>query len=120
MFLIKKHKCIISLAIIASVVTFSGFTNSNVSVSYDNTELVVEKPISKTSVYYFIALKNSSSLITDGYKFSFLSLIRNYNATTSLQIKTSNYKTLQYFNTICNKKLLSCLNQDDYHDNFIA
>ena len=120
MFLIKIHKWIVSLAIIAGVVTFSGYTSSNVPLTYENTELVIEKPISKTSVYYFIASKNSSSLITDGYKFSFQSFIRNYNSTTSLQIKTGNYKALQYFDAICCKELLRCLNQDDYHNIFIG
>ncbi len=91
MFLNKIHKWIINLAIIAGVVTFSGFINNNVPLTYYHAELVVKKPISKTSVYYFIALKKSSCFITDGYEFSFQSFLRNYNTTSSLHLKTSNY-----------------------------
>lgn len=120
MFFIKLNKWILSLAIIASATAYSGYAYRNVPSTFYKTELVVEKPISETSIYYFSSTNISGSFISDIYKFSFQSFIINYNITTSLQIETSNYNSLRYFDTICCVYLLSCLNQDDYHDIFIG
>jgi len=119
MLLIKLNKWIVSLAILAGVVAFSGYSESQVETSCNQTELVVEKPISKSSIFYFNTIKNVSNPM-DYYEFSFLSLLKNHNLKTGLQIKTNNYICLQYMNTFRTKELLNILKQDDYHDIFIG
>jgi len=120
MLVIRINKWILSLAILASLAAFSGYTESQVKTAYNRTELVVENPISKRSVYYFSSLKNSSNSIIDFYKFSFQSLIRNYNLTIGLQIKTSNFNCLQYISTCRFQELINSLRQDDDYNIFIG
>lgn len=119
MFLIKTNKWIVSLAILASVVAFSGYTERQVKTICSQTELVVEKPISKSSIFYFSAIKNVSNPM-DYYEFSFQSLLKIHNLKTSLLIKTNNFICLQYMHTFRTKELLKSLKQDDYHDIFIG
>jgi hypothetical protein len=120
MFLAKLNKWILSLVLIANVVAFSGYSESQVKADCNQTELVVERPISKTSVYYFSCSKNSGCLKIDSYEFSFQSLIKNYNLVTGLQIKTSNFICLQYLNKFRSNELLNSLKQDDYYNIFIG
>lgn len=119
MILIKVHKWIVSLAIIAGVVAFSGYTESQVKTVCNQTELVVEKPISKSSIFYLSAIKNVSNPM-DYYEFSFQSLLKNHNLKTGLQIKTNNFICLQYMHTFRTKELLKGLKQDDYNVIFIG
>jgi hypothetical protein len=119
MFLIKLNKWVVSLAILAGVLAFSGYTESQVKIACNQTELVVEKPVSKSSIFYFSAIKNVSNPV-DYYEFSFQSLLKDHNLKTGLQIKTNNFICLQYMHTFRSKELLKSLKQDDYHDIFIG
>jgi len=119
MFLIKLNKWIVSLAILAGVVAFSGYSESQVKTDCNQTELVVEKPISKSSVFYFSTI-NTVSNPMDYYEFSFQSLLKNHNLKAGLHVKTNNFICLQYLHTFRTKALLNSLKQDDYHDIFIG
>jgi len=119
MFLIKLNKWIVSLAIIAGVVTFSGYSESQVKTVCNQTELVVGTPFSKSSIFYLSTIENVSNPL-DYYEFSFQSLLINHNLKTGIQIKTNNFICLKYMHTFRTKELLINLKQNDYYDIFIG
>ncbi|MBT8393753.1 MAG: hypothetical protein KJN66_02780 [Bacteroidia bacterium] len=119
MFLIKLNKWIVSLAILAGVVAFSGYGESQIKTASNLTELIIENPISKSSIFYFNTINIVSSPL-DYYEFSFQSLLKNHNLKAGLQVKTNSFICLQYMNTFRTKLLLNSLKKDDYHDIFIG
>jgi len=119
MVLIKLNKWILCLAILAGVLCFSGYTESQIKTAYNQSELVVEKPTSKSSIYYYRTIKTISNSM-DYYEFFFQSLLNHHNLKTDLIINTNNFICLQYLNLHHFKALINNLNRDDYHDIFIG
>ena len=119
MFLNKLNKWILSLAILVGVVAFSGYSEIQVKSASNITVLVIDKPSSKSSIFYFSKIKYISNL-TDYYQFSFQSLLKNHSLKTDLQLKTSNFNCLQYISTFRFQELINSLRQDDYYNIFIG
>ena len=118
MLYLKIHKWLFSIALIASIVSFSGYINHTETMVSNSTELLlVKKPVSKTAVYYF-GIVNSD--ISHSFNFSFKTLLKNYNLKHSLMFKTINERALQYVNHIQFKGFIHFINQDHYHKIFIG
>ena len=118
MLYLKKHKWLFSIALIASIVSFSGYINHTESLASNPTELLlVKKPVSKTAIYYF-GIVNSN--INHSFNFSFKTLLKNYNSIHSLMFNTLHERALQYVNHIQFKSLTNSINQDEYHKIFIG
>ena len=114
----KINKWLFSLALIASIVSFSGYINHTESLVSSPTELIlVKKPVSKTAIYYF-GIVNSN--INHSFNFSFKTLLRASNSWVILQLEDIKDKELQYANSIQFKVLKHSVNQDEYHKIFIG
>lgn len=117
MIVLRFHKWLISLALIVSAVSFSGFNYSSVVTKSNQTELlVVKKPVYKTVSFYFATIEQLES----SFCFSFKTLLKAQNSTINLQFETLKDKELQYANFIQFKVLKHSINQDDYHKIFIG
>jgi len=122
MSLIKIYKWFLGIAIIASVTSFSGYTENTNLVCNENTEWVcLNNPVDHVTNYYFNTVKTQKDLIKELYLFEFNFLLENYNTAVSLQFKTSNYKALQSVENLYFEALINTTgNTDDNHDIFIG
>lgn len=118
MLILKLHKWLISLALIVSAVSFSGFNYSSVATTSNPTELLVaNKPIYKTGSYYFSAVNKQ---LENSYCFSFKTFLKNYNSAIILQFEALKEKELLYVNYIQFTALKHSINQDEYYKIFIG
>ena len=114
----KIHKWLFSIALITSIVSFSGYINHTETLVSSPTELLlVKKPVSKIAIYYF-GIVNSST--NHSFNFSFKTLLRASNCLVILQLEDLKDKELQYANSIQFKVLKHSVNQDEYHKIFIG
>ena len=121
MSLVKIYKWFLGLAIIASITSFSGYTDSSELVSHENTEWVsLNNPVDHVTNYYFNTVKNEKNLIKELYLFEFKFLLEKYNSAVSLQFKTSIFEALQSVKDLYFEALINTRNADDYHDIFIG
>ncbi len=118
MIFLRLHKWLISLALIMSIVSFSGFNYSSVVSKSNQTELLVaKKPVYKTAIYYFGV---ANCTLNQSFNFSFKSFLKSFNALYKVQFEVIKESTLQYANLMQFKELKHSINQDDYHKIFIG
>ncbi len=118
MLYLKIHKWLFSIALIASIVSFSGYINHSETVMSSPIELLIaKKPVSKAVIYYF-GIVNPN--IKHSFNFSFKSCLKNYNSIHSLQFKTVNEIALQYVSYVQFKEFIYSVNQDYYLKIFIG
>ncbi len=117
MIVLRFHKWLISLALIVSAVSFSGFNYSSVVTESNQTELLVsKKPEHKIASFYFTTLEQLES----SFCFSFKTLLKAQNSTINLQFETLKEKELQYASYIQFKVLEHSINKVEYHKIFIG
>jgi len=107
----RLHKWILSLAILASVLSFDGFIKSNDNFVRNTTELVVTKKISFNYSTYF--LKTSNSNYNTFSVFRSKSLIRNYNLNDRISFETLKIKSLDYLNDLHFKMISHTYSQNE-------
>ncbi len=111
------HKWFIGLALIASVVSFSGFTAESSVKETVLTELInTNKPITKTAVYYYSTVLKFERPTN----FSFKTILKYYNLRTNIQFKTADLKVRDYLAYVTLKPLAQRINKDNYSHIFIG
>ena len=118
MLIYKIHKWLFSFALLASVVSFSSFiVYTETPVGSPTELLLVEKPVSKTAIYYFGIINSNNK---HSFNFSFKTFLKKYNSTHSLKFKTIKEQALRYSNYIHFKVFTNSIKQDYYHKIFIG
>ena len=105
------HKLFISLALVVSFVSFSGFTGETSVKETVRTELIkTNRPIINSAVYYYgtvLKLKRPTN-------FSFKTLLEYYNLQNNIQFSITDLKVREYLAFVTLKPLVHELNKDNY------
>lgn len=114
----KLHKWIFSLAIVASVFSFSGNATYSTSFNKISIELVINKKTDhKTSDYYFF---NFNTYIKSYCEFNFKTLLFSQNGLGTVKFENVSKNALKYYYYNHFKFLKHTINQYDYHYIFIG
>lgn len=117
MILKNIHKWLVSLALIVSVVSFSGFTAERSAKEPVLTELInTQKPINNSSVYYYGAILK----LERSTNFSFKTFLKYYNLHSNIKFSNVNLKVREYLAYVTLKPLARRLNKDSYSHIFIG
>lgn len=101
MLLKRFHKWLLSFALIVSVISFNGFTNSTQNIAKTITELVVSKKPDSRYATFYISTKN---VTTHAYsEFSFNSFLIHFNLKSESEIKSINKRAQNYLNCLHSK-----------------
>lgn len=115
MSLVKLYRWFLGLAILANVISFSGFTESVKLAIPENIEWVCQDTqVELQNHFYFTNGLYQTDLIYHVYLFEFNSLLNNYNSVVSLQFKTTNFESLQSVEDLFFEALLNTGKSDDY------
>lgn len=120
----KLHKYFFGLAVLASLVSFSGYVNHN-SLQVNNTEWVVGENIlpSNTAFFYVKTKGVRVSSIKSFYNFNFDCLLSIQQGTYNLNFKVANRLRLQFksLNSFFELKYTnSFFNRDSFYSNFLV
>jgi hypothetical protein len=111
------HKWFISLALLVSVVSFSGFTAETSVKQNVFTELIkTDRPISKSAVYYYRAILK----IERPTNFSFKTLLKYYNLHANIQFITADLKVRDYLAHVTLIPVQHRFKKDNYSHIFIG
>ena len=117
MILKNIHNWFLSLAIVASVVSFSGFTAESPVKKPVHTELIkTNKPITKSAVYYYGAILK----LEQPTNFSFKTLLKYYNLRTNIQFISTDLKVRTYLAYVTLKPIEQIVVKDNYSHIFIG
>ena len=115
------HKWFTSVALLAAIVSFSGFTNASSNFQKPQTELVYNaNGFNDASDFYYSQLFNSSkNQIYNQYTvFNFKCFLINHHLDFSITIKTQKETVLQFndFNNILQQNLIAQVHSINPHD----
>lgn len=109
------HKLFISLALVVSFVSFSGFTGETSVKGIALKELIkTNRPIINSAVYYYgtvLKLKRPTN-------YSFKTLLEYYNLQNNIQFSTTNLKVREYLAFVTLQPLVHELKKNNYSQIF--